>query len=275
MVFYETPVPESGLPSRYEVRVLNESHIDWALAIVCHSNTFHSPLWTPIYSQKDSKSNPCTIIYRTARYLVEHQIATGLSLGVFDKEYKFKRPESEATGGALYWDLDDNTADGPTMLAQMDFPLVSVALALDAFEPLDLSRLGDFFAALPEFPILYGALGAGDQRDKDSWEPKALGEVVQRNATSTRAEYEGERIMKRLAHTLMHRAYADGFRGIQIECAHPAVTHVWSHPPEPYKGEVISKVDCMSFEHKEEDGTVSYPFRPAELTCTKVYVTLR
>jgi len=73
-----------------------------------------------------------------------------------------------------------------------------------------------------------------------------------RNATSTRADYEGQGLMKKLAQWLMRDAARNGFRGIQIECAHDAVSHVWLHPVEPFSAELIGKVDTGAY--TEEDG---------------------
>jgi hypothetical protein len=41
------------------------------------------------------------------------------------------------------------------MLAQMDFPLVSIALSYDDFVPLDPSKMKPLVAVLPEYPILF------------------------------------------------------------------------------------------------------------------------
>ncbi|PTU20609.1 hypothetical protein P175DRAFT_0557294 [Aspergillus ochraceoroseus IBT 24754] len=56
-------------------------------------------------------------------YLVSHQIASGLSYGVFDKEYKFNRPQSAPSGGALCWDAEEEQ-DGNVV----PFPDVKQAL---------------------------------------------------------------------------------------------------------------------------------------------------
>lgn len=41
--------------------------------------------------------------------------------------------------------------------------------------------------------------------------------------------------MKLMAHWEMKDAAVKGFRGINIETLHPAVEHVWMHPPAPFK----------------------------------------
>lgn len=258
----------SNLPARYEIRQLTEEHTEWAKAIVLHTNMFHSPVWPLMYPENKGKRifagmGPVT-------YLVEHQISSGMSFGVFDLEYKFKRPESEATGGALYWDeLKDSTdATSEVLLERMDFPLASVALAYDGINPLDIDGVMQVVAILPLFGMLYHILETLDQRG-DSWKPTEAGQVLMRNATSTRNDYEGEHLMGNLARFMMREAKLRGYRGIQIEGAHDAVNHVWSHPPLPFKGEVIAVVDMATF---EEDG--QKVFSPSKQVCKKMFVTL-
>lgn len=92
----------SSLKSRHEIRKLELHHTSQTLAIAMHSNLFHGPLWTALYP-----SNTTARLHRSmavGSYLVEHQIASGLSFGVFDTQYEFRRDESRATDGKLYWD---------------------------------------------------------------------------------------------------------------------------------------------------------------------------
>lgn len=264
---------ESGLPSRYEIRVLESKHRDWASAIVMHSNIFHSPVWPVLYPE--GLAERAYVGLGSAGYLVQHQISSGLSLGVFDNEYQFKNPESAATGGKLYWDSKDKGADGGKLLEQMDFPLVSVALAYDNFHHLDMEKMKPLLALLPAFGPMYGVLAKFDKRDPAAWEAKGPGEVVMRNATSTRRDYEGKGIMKKLAHYMMRDMAAKGWRGIQIECFSDAVIHVWTNPPAPYRSEEVSQFHTWSYEEENENGETVYPFRPAKQRIVKVYCHLK
>lgn len=209
-----------------------------------------------------------------ADYLVRHQVESGMSFGIFDTEYQYKRSESAATQGKLYWIQDDLESDGPSLLEQMDFPLVSIALAYDGNSPLDLPSLMPLFDVLPLFPFFYHVLEGLDKRDPKSWKVRGPREVLMRNATSTRADYEKQGLMKKLAHWLMREAALEGYRGIQIECAHDAVTHTWLHPPKPFTVDLIAKLDMGTYEQENEDGTRTKLFEPAKQVCTKVYVTL-
>ncbi|KAI0130478.1 hypothetical protein BJ170DRAFT_316110 [Xylariales sp. AK1849] len=259
--------------SRYEIRKLDESHIEWALAITSHSNTFHSPMWTPLL--RGSLTLSCYTSFKVDEYIIRHQILSGHSLGAFDREYSFKRGESEATGGKLWWNLDDETAGAEQLLEQMDFPLVSVALAYDAMDPLDMALVAPSFEAFPGFATTVEELTMLDTREPATWEASKPGELLLRSATSTRAEYEGRGLMKLLAHDMMARAAQQEFRAIQIESTHPAVTHVWEHPPPPFKGVVVAQLHTKTFSETDDKGEKTYPFSDADVVLSRCYVTLR
>ncbi|KAF2184114.1 hypothetical protein K469DRAFT_710024 [Zopfia rhizophila CBS 207.26] len=274
----KTPNPSNplSLKPRYQIRKLGPEQSSWAAAIVIHSNLFHSPVWPVLYPKNITANvHKC---FAAAGYLVDHQIASGMSFGVFDTEYKFKRAESEAVGGKLYWDESESSieetqgldAESKRLTEQMDFPLVSVALSYDASNPLDMEKMGPLMACLPHFGLIYHTLHELDQRDPESWQPTGHGQVLFRNATSTRREYEGEKIMSGLARWLMREADQKGYRGIQIECVNDAVHYTWSNPPAPYKAVVASSFDTRTF---EQDGKIA--FAPAEQFISKVYVELK
>lgn len=215
-------------------------------------------------------------IMKAMDYLVTHQIDSGMSFGVFDTEYEYKTEEAKAAGGKLLWDLDnvkekDLNAAGKELLKQMDFPLVSVALSYDGANALDMSKMGPLMACLPHFGLVYQILGGNDTRDPASWAPTGPKQVLMRNATATRHDYEGEKIMGGLARWLMREAAKEGYRGIQIECLSDAVTHVWSTAEEPFKGDVVSSFECGTW--KNEEGEVA--FHPVQLRATKCYVDLK
>lgn len=161
------------------------------------------------------------------------------------------------------------------MLEQMDFPLASIALSYDSFHPLDLARMGDMVTVLPEYGVGFHHLALNDKRDPASWQAKGPLQVLFRNATSTRHDYEGLKLMKHQAHWLMRWADKEGFRDIQIEAFHDAVDRVWNNPPPPFRGETASEVKTGEFEEVGEDGEKRNPFFPATQRLTKVYVTLK
>lgn len=223
--FTPSPKNPTSLTPRFEIRQLTPAHSAWASAIVCHSNILHSPVWSLAYPT--SKTARLHAMHAEASYIVDHQIASGLSFGVFDTTYTFRRPSSAATDGALYFDPSLGELSSAELLEQMDFPLVSVAMAYDGFDALDMSRLLPMIAVLPLFGTVYHKLEELDPRPAHTWKVQNPREVLMRNATSTRADYEGHGLMKGLAHWLMRHAAAEGFWGAQIECAHDAVDHVY------------------------------------------------
>jgi hypothetical protein len=208
-------------------------------------------------------------------YLVRHQVESGMSFGVFDTKFKYKPPESAATQRKLYWDENEAASDSAALIQRMDFPLVSLALAYDGANPLDFPKLMSLIEVLPLFGTLYQALESLDKRDPSSWKAKGPREVLMRNGTSTRANYEGRGLTRNLANWLMREAAIQGYRGIQIECAHSALTNTWLHSPKPCQAELIGSLDTATYEQVNEDGSKFKPFVPAKQVCTKIYVKLK
>ncbi len=280
----KTPNPKnpSSLKPRYEIRKLELEHIDWANAIVSHSNAFYSTIF-PVCMPEDMSSR-CHRMLDAMDYLVRHQVSSNLSFGVFDTQYEYKTEEARNLGGKLFWDPSESRikniekeqgmeAAAQKMLQQMDFPLVSVALSYDLDKPLDPAGFKDLVsdACLPQFPIIYQVLGASDKREPESWKSTGPGQVMMRNATSTRRDYEGQGIMAALARWLMREAAQRGYRGIQIEAISDAVIHVWKTAEPPFQGIVVS--EFQTEEYKNEDG--KNPFAPAKQQAAKVWVDLK
>lgn len=264
------------ISDRFEIRNLGPGHSDWATAILCHTNMFYGPLFTALHKDQE-QTRKCLGLYAAGQYLVDHQINSTYSFGVFDKEYKFKRPESAATGGKCYWseEGDPETSTAESLLEQMDFPLVSIALSYDSANPLDMGRMVELVKVVPEYAEGFHYLIVGDTRDPDSWKATGPLQVLFRNSTSTRKDYEGMGLMKVMAHWLMRWAAEKGFRGIQIEAFNDAVTKVWTNPPSPFRADAVSTVYTGEVVVKEEDGTERRPFYPATQKLTRCYVTLK
>lgn len=268
-----TPENPSNLPPRFEIRRLEEKHIPWASAIVIASNMFCSPVWPLLYPE--GKEQRAVSGIPACDYLIRHQVNSGMSFGVFDLEYKYKRPESEATEGALYWDENDKTATQQDLIDQMDFPLCSVAMSYDGINELDHEKMGPLIAVLPLFGNIYGIFQALDTRPEESYKPKGPKEMLMRNATSTKPDYEGHKLMKNLAQFLMRQARIEGYKHINIECLHDAVTYVWSHPPEPAKATIVAQFDLGTWEDKDETtGKMVKTFAPSKQVASKIQVDL-
>jgi hypothetical protein len=113
-----TPVTERHtLPPRYEIRKLEPCHLDWVAAIIAHCNLFHSPCWAEVH--KEDAVRRCYKLAEAMRYPAGLNISTGLSYGVFDREFEFKRKKSIEEGGALYWDFTDMSVTGEQLLEQV------------------------------------------------------------------------------------------------------------------------------------------------------------
>jgi hypothetical protein len=261
------PVNPSTLAPRYEIRRLTPHDAAAAASIVCHSNCFHSTVFPLLYNDMRTRIHD---MLTAATYLVDHQIESGMSFGVFDSQYEYKTDEARAAGGKLLWNREEN-ASSEKLLEQMDFPLVSVALSYDAHNKLDMSRVAPLVETLPHYAIVFRVLAERDPRDPQTWEATGPGQVLFRNATSTRHEYEGKGIMGALARWLMREADREGYRGVQIECLNDAVTHVWSKPEAPFKGGVVSEFSAA--EWRDEEGKLA--FEPSRQRITKCYVDLK
>ncbi|KAI0432780.1 hypothetical protein F5Y09DRAFT_127298 [Xylaria sp. FL1042] len=265
---------DAKLSSRYEIRTLELEHLEWAKAIFAHSFVFGSPIWRNLYPT--DKTARFYGLYQASDYMIKHQIASGLSLGIFDTAYEFTNPASTVSGGALYFDFADPSVPEDALLQQMDTPLVSIACAFDAFYAMDNRRVAPVTVRLPASASFHAALAAQHQHQHGPWmSPTAPGQVLQRMGTATRADAEGGGFMKAVAHHMMRRAAASGFRGIRIECFHDAVTAVWANPPVPFTGCVAGEVDTYMLDEMDEEGRRWFPFRPVRQRLTKVYVTLR
>ena len=260
------------LPSRYELRTLTLDHIEWASAIFTHGMLHQNRLWAGTTTTEEAAAGTYRML-DLGNPIMEHQIRSGHSLGIFDKEYKFKRPESEATGGKLYWDSKDMTATGADLLEQMDFPLISVAMSYDLSDPPP-DPIG-WIDCCPHAVQVFGELEEKDRRDPEVSKATGPNQVLMRLGTATRADVMGLKLMKKMAHFVMRKAADDGFRGIDIECFSPAVTHVWSNPPSPFQGLVVSEVDTDEFEVTNDNGEKVYPLVHAHTKISKVFVTLR
>lgn len=128
----------------------------------------------------------------------------------------------------------------------MDFPLVSVALAYDQINALDMSKIEPPIQVLPLFGTVYHAFDLLNKRDKSSWSATAPRQVLMRNTTSTRREYKGQGLIKGLAFFLMREAKEQGFRAINIEALNDTVSYVWLNPPKPSASELVASLDMTA-----------------------------
>ena len=270
----------SELPKRYEIRRLQPEHVEWVNMMAVYNNLFDSPVWSVVLPR--DKSALFDACMDSSTTMTEHRIASGHSIGIFDRDYVYRTPEAAKAGGKLYYRPVDKLASGEStahteqsLLEAMDFPLVSIALASDAAIPLDPSHYTKILEALPLYGTFQRLQDRQDMRPAEVRKPKSSGEVLMRNGTSTRPDYVGRGLMGALARWQMHDAPEQGFRGIEIDSMHPAITKVWTSPPAPFEAQVVVEVDSATYEEDDGQGRMVKPFAPSEVLLTRIRVQLR
>ncbi|KAI5868706.1 hypothetical protein GGS23DRAFT_546843 [Durotheca rogersii] len=259
----------------FEVRPLGPEHLDVVKALSNHSMMFESPIWSKIIPLSEQTKH----VYRLFEIMgpwAMHGLKSGHSYGLFDTNYVYKRPESAAApgGGKLYWDFDNLSATKEELLQQLDSPLVSVALAYDGFDKFDHARLCPTENWFPGVTGIMKLLVERDTRDPASWEPTAHGQVMFRNSTQTRSDYQGHGLMKALSHFLMRQAKKEGFRAIKIECFNEILPRVWLNPPAPFRAVLVSQAHTSEVEEVGEDGETVFPIRGAPQKVSRIHVDL-
>jgi hypothetical protein len=263
------------LSLRYEIRKLTLADAPAARAIICHANSYHSPLWTPSYGKKSINA-----IYENCQYFVEFQIKQGHCFGAFDTQYKYKTIEAQEAGGKLLWDLSSQQADPVELLAGMDFPLASIALAYDQTQPMDMQEMGGFFSVMPEFPMLFMWKMMNDSRPDNIKHPRGPNDVMARGGTATRADYENRGLSRYLAEYEMRYAAKLGFRAISIVAGSvpTAVQKVWENPPAPFKSTVIAEAiaDEIKVPNMQTGGAdLIQPFPHSKQVCKYIWCQLK
>ncbi|KAK3388080.1 hypothetical protein B0T20DRAFT_108873 [Sordaria brevicollis] len=278
------------LPPRYQIRKLTLDDLPFAHAIITHANLFHNALWAKLHAS--DAVDRAYRIFNTGSYNTSHGIESGFSYGVFDTEYVYKNPQSAATNGAIYWDpILHPASSGSDLLAQMDFPLVSVALAYDPVAtPFDPVMFQPIFDELPLFPKLVAVTEANDIRPPEERKPKVVGECLFRCGTATRADYERKGLARALAGHLMGEAKKAGYKATQVGTVNNRLNEIWERVPgqeesgnkvvEGAKSRVVSVVDLEHYEEDEVDeegkktGKKVNPFMGVKVVRKCIYVTL-
>lgn len=261
------------LSARYEVRRLMPEHVQWACAIQAFNNSFSSKVWPHIYSDNLSK-RAYEALEDLAPYVL-HQINSGHSLGLFDKEFEYRHNDSASRGGQTLWNPEDINASSDVLLSQMDFPLLSIALAYDGFVPPDPMVTQRVLRSRPLTAAIYHNINSNEQGDTGVGKPDAMGQVLYRGGTYTRADCEGRGFMKVLAHSLMRSAASKGFRMIRQESLSDSVTRVWLNPPSPYTSQLVSEIDLWDIHEENENGQVVFPFRPLHQKAVRILCKLK
>jgi hypothetical protein len=225
-------------------------------------------VWARLYPDEQTKRTYDT--FEAARSLMALNIASGLSYGVFDTNYQFKRPESATEGGKLYWDTANLDATGADLIEQMDFPLVSIAMAYDAGDPTrDGSEWAPLVACHPRFATMFHIIMEGENK------PKSKGQVIERGGTSTRHDYEGRGLAKAMGQFVLYQWANEGFRIMQMGAANQGVVNIFMNPPAPFKGEIAARMKTLEYE-EEADGEKIRPFAVCgDVPCVRIVATLK
>ncbi|KAI1328166.1 hypothetical protein F5Y16DRAFT_369600 [Xylariaceae sp. FL0255] len=254
-------------PPRYEIRRLSPEIGLWLHDFSRYVVIIETPLFGPIYKNR----HPCRKLL-TAKNLerptLTHALESGLSYGLFDKEYQWKRPESAATGGAVYWDeIDPEDPDlevaGPQrLLDAMDFPLAALSLSHDKTHVQSAEAIAADIAFLPEYAD-FGVIKKPASKPQDEEETtKDLikpGEVLMRCGTTTKRDYGGQGLMKLMACFVTRDAHARGFKRIEVPIINEAVVKIYLNPPPPFTAELTQVVNVRDGE-VERDGKMIKPF---------------
>ena len=269
-----TPSVPSPFTSRYEIRRLSEKDIPIALAIVLHTNVYNSPVWSVTYP--NGKAQRCYSGFaKNCEYLVRHQITDGHCFGVFDTEYQYRTKEAEAAGGKVLWDPSKTDATGSELDEQIDSPMMSVALSYDAHNALDMEQLMPLLELLPLYGAIHHRLDTNDPRDPASFAVTARGQVLKRNATSTRTKAQHGGITKKMANWLMAYARDQGYGFINIECFSEAVNHIWTNPTDmTMRGDIVCAFHTEDYTEVDEKGRIIFPFNGAVQRMSRVYLAL-
>ncbi|KAI1849689.1 hypothetical protein JX266_004638 [Neoarthrinium moseri] len=253
-----------SLPSRYTVRPIDRSVAAWAKALSIEGFMLRPSIWQPLVPEPRTANALRAFTALEGHFA--HSINSGLCFGIFDREYEFRRAKSTSQGGDLYWheldpDHDDFEIIGEKqMIDAMDFPLVCVALSVDAFDrkPDDASRA--LYECMPLVKALGTYLARLDKRPASSRQPDARGEVMIRSGCVTKLGYEGRGLMTALNHFVMLEAKARGYGAVTAGIGSPTVYRSWMNAPVGCLSSVIAYFDIWGIELEDEEGSLVRPY---------------
>ncbi|KAI3322061.1 hypothetical protein HD806DRAFT_545303 [Xylariaceae sp. AK1471] len=263
------------LPSRYVIRRLDSSIRDWVIAMGIDGFMLRdASLWKPLLPFPKTANALLGLEKLAGHY--QHSISSGHSFGIFDMQYVFSRPAAAAASRMLHWrgneDLDPGQTEFETYGAEqmrdaMDFPLVCIALAYDAFAPRDPRAARDMLDLIPlqqQLGAFLGSVsenyGTGKGKALAASEPTGFGQVLVRSGCVTRMGYERQGLATALNRFVMLEAKAWGFRGIKVGIGNPSVLRCYTNPPEGCRTVVVAHWDFEEIEMEDEDGNIIRPY---------------
>ncbi|KAK4143932.1 uncharacterized protein C8A04DRAFT_11935 [Dichotomopilus funicola] len=268
----------TALPDGYYIAQLRAEHLPWVQAIVAHTMSFDSPVWSRVDYPDGGPTQRAYDMYHAMETSSLQSIKSELSYGVF---WAGHRPNST---GTLHWDFTNPHATRAQLLEQMDFPLVSIAMSKDVAEsssttvnPLPSSTTitthKPWAAIVDGHRDISDTLKALDPRRPSLYSPTAKGLVARRSGTHTRGDHANRGLAKALAHFIMHRVLCElGYQAILIHAGGEGLNRVWLNPPagEGFRAEEVSKFDTKGYV-READG--KRVFGDAEVVSKRIWVT--
>jgi hypothetical protein len=237
-------------------------------------------LWKPLLPFPKT-ANALAGLEKLSGYYAQ-AIASGMSFGIFDTQYRFKQPSLAARNQMLHWRGPNSPLDpGQTsfemygasqMRDSMDFPLVCMALSVDAFAPGDARARREMLSLIPlqqQLSSFLASLSADSSGGKTKGKhktsalltPTDYGQVLVRSGCVTRLGYEGQGLATALNHFVMLEAKAWGFKGIKVALNSASLLRSsYSNPPPGCRTEILAHWDFEDIEMHDEYGTAIRPY---------------
>ncbi|KAI1335638.1 hypothetical protein F5Y15DRAFT_242737 [Xylariaceae sp. FL0016] len=254
------------LPARYQIRRIDGCIRDWVISMGIEGFMLRDDsLWKPILPYPKVGNALRAFTYLAGHY--DHSIYSGLSYCIVDTQYTFRRPESVSVGGWLYWDeLDPDSHDferkgRKKMVYAMDFPIVCIALAFDAFSQRDYQATTDMLQLIPLQSQLGAFLGSVDPRPYETWGPTDYGQVLIRSGCVTKPGYEGRGLGTALNHFVMLEAKALGYRGLSVGLGNRSILRSYTHAPRGCRAQVLAHWNFEDVQLEDEEGAIIMPYR--------------
>lgn len=294
---------KTTLPDGYYICQLRPEHLPWVQAIVAHTMSFDSPVWSRVDYPDGGPTQRAYDMYHAMETSSLRSIKSGLSYGVFwaghrpkssseipDHAKSVNTDTDNSSISTLHWDFTNPHATRAQLLEQMDFPLVSIAMSKDAAEssttlnPLLHSTSPSSSSATttnhkPWAAIVDGhrdisdTLKALDPRAPSLYSPTVKGLVARRSGTHTRGDHANRGLAKALAHFIMRKVLRElGYQAILIHAGGEGLNRVWLNPPpgEGFHAEEVSKFDTKGY---VRDGDGKKVFGDAEVVSKRIWVT--
>lgn len=253
-----------NLPKRYEIRKVTAEMDDWCLALLAQGLLLRAPSWRPLIPEPRVK----TVLqqYQSTKPYYESSLKSGLSYVIYDREYIFKRAESEVSGGALYLheiDLEDpelETKGEEWILEKLDIPIVALGLSYDLFYKPSKEAYASMSTVSPLWHQMLVQYEKEWTNPSDIPKPTAPGQYVHRSAQVTRSDHEGRGLGRLFSWWIMSEMAAKGYRGILAGAGNATIGRIWLRSDAPFTTKVVMEQD-MSKVEIELNGEKFHPFQ--------------